>query len=242
MVGGVQAVVPAAGEGTRLRPLTADKPKPLVEVDGTPILAHCLERLASLGVSDVVVVVGYRGEQIRDRFGDSFDGVPLRYARQASPDGMADAVLAARDHVDGPFVVMDGDSVVEADASRCLDRQRDPDVDATTLVEAVPPSRAREKAVCRLDGDRVAAIENKPDDPADPSYVASAVHTFTPAVFDACDLLRRSPRGEYELADAIGVLARARRRVVAVECDGWVGNVNTPEERDAVERRLRAES
>jgi glucose-1-phosphate thymidylyltransferase len=238
----VQAVVPAAGEGSRLRPLTADTPKPLVEVAGKPLLEHCLERLCAVDVSEIVVVVGYRGDQIRARYGDSFDGVPLRYARQSSPEGMADALLAARRYVDQPFVVMDGDSVVEADLSRCLARQRDGDVDATTLVEAVPPARAREKAVCRLSEGRVAAIENKPDDPPDPSFVASAVHTFTPEVFDVCELLRRSPRGEYELADALGVLVRARHRVAAVECEGWVGNVNTPEERDAVERRLLDES
>lgn len=240
----MQAVVPAAGRGSRLRPLTDDRPKPLVEVAGEPLLSRVLRRLREAGLSEAVVVVGYRGDLIRERYGDEFEGLPLRYAEQPSPEGMADALLAARPLVDGQFAVMDGDSVVTADAAveRCLERQRDPDVDATTLVEAVSPERAREKAVCRTDdANHVVGVENKPEDPPDPAYVASAFHTFSPAAFDACALLERSPRGEYELADAMGVLVRARRRLVAVEADGWVANVNTPAERDEAERRLRVE-
>lgn len=242
----MHGVVPAAGRGTRLRPLTDDRPKPLVEVADRPLVEYAFETLLAAGVDDLVVVVGYRGDQLREHCGDCFDGVPVRYAEQDSPGGMADAVLAAREHVDGPFAVADGDGVVRAPSAirRCVERQRDPDVDATTLLERVPPAAAREKALCRVDdrGD-LTAVENKPPDPPDPSRVASAFHTFSPAVFRACELLRRSPRGEYELADAMGVLVRARRRVVGVDVgEGeWVGNVNTSEERDAVERRLREE-
>lgn len=156
----MQAVVPAAGEGTRLRPLTADRPKPLVEVAGRPILDRCFERLVAAGATELIAVIGYRGEQIVDRYGEAFDGVPVRYARQERPDGMADALLAAREFVDGPFAVMDGDSVVCADDAigRCVERQRQSDVDATTLVERVGPDRAREKAVCRTDERAISSI------------------------------------------------------------------------------------
>ncbi|WP_101298220.1 sugar phosphate nucleotidyltransferase [Halegenticoccus soli] len=236
----MQAVVPAAGRGTRLGSLTDDKPKPLVEVAGKPLLTRCFERLVAAGATELIVVVGYRGERIVGRYGESFDGVPVSYARQASPEGMAHALSTARDRVDGPFMVMDGDSVVRADVERCIERQREDGVDGTTLLERVSPARAREKAICRTDErGEVVAIENKPENPPDRPRVASAFHTFTPAVFDACDLLRRSPRGEYELADAMGVLVRARHTLVGVDCDGWVANVNTPADRDEAERRLR---
>ena len=69
----MQAVVLAAGEGTRLRPLTENKPKGMVEVEGKPILTHCLEQLVSLGADELVVVVGYRKEDIISHYGDEFD-------------------------------------------------------------------------------------------------------------------------------------------------------------------------
>ncbi|WP_129116437.1 nucleotidyltransferase family protein [Halegenticoccus tardaugens] len=236
----MQAVIPAAGRGTRLGSLTDDKPKPLVEVAGKPLLTRCLERLVTAGATELIVVVGYRGDQIVRRYGDSFDGVPVSYARQGSPEGMAHALSAARDRVDGPFMVMDGDSVVRAEIERCVERQREAEVVGTTLLERVSQTKAREKALCRTnDRNEIVSIENKPDDPPSECRVASSFHTFTPAVFRACDLLGRSPRGEYELSDAMGVLVRARRTLVGVDCNGWVLNVNTPAERDEAERRLR---
>ena len=101
----MQAVVPAAGEGTRLRPLTAERPKGLVEVAGKPLLTHVFEALSPLGVEEIVVVVGYHGDAIREHYGDSVDGVPLTYATQDRRRGLAHALLQAEPHVDGDVVV-----------------------------------------------------------------------------------------------------------------------------------------
>ena len=73
----MKAVVLAAGEGTRLRPLTEDKPKGMVEVDGQPILTHCFDQLVDLDADELMIVVGYLKERIIDHYGDEHDGVPI---------------------------------------------------------------------------------------------------------------------------------------------------------------------
>jgi glucose-1-phosphate thymidylyltransferase len=234
----MQGVVLAAGEGTRLRPRTESKPKPMVEVAGRPILSHVLDSLLALDVEELVVVEGYRGDVIRDHYGDSYDGVPITYAHQEPREGMAHALLQAEPHVDGEFVLMDGDGVVDAGLRRLVERQRDPETDATILVEAVSAEDARSKAIVkRDDAGQLVRIEKEPADPPDPSYVAASVHAFAPGVFDACRRVERSPRGEFELSDAIDRLAR-QGTVYAVECDGWLRNVNTDADLRAAREHL----
>ncbi len=83
----MKAVVLAAGEGTRLRPLTEEKPKGMVEVDGKPILTHCFEQLAELGADEFVVVVGYRKQGIIEHYDDEYEGVPITYSHQREQKG-----------------------------------------------------------------------------------------------------------------------------------------------------------
>ena len=83
----MKAVVLAAGEGTRLRPMTEDKPKGMVEVDGKPILTYCFEQLVELGADGLVMVVGYLKEEIIEYYGDEFEGTPITYTTNASRKG-----------------------------------------------------------------------------------------------------------------------------------------------------------
>jgi len=245
-------VVPAAGEGTRLRPLTDDTPKGLVEVAGRPLLGHVFETLADSGVEEIVVVVGYEGDAIREYFGDSAAGVPLSYAEQDERLGLGHAVSQAEPYVDGPFVVLNGDNVVASDLRPHIARQRAEDVDAVLAVEEVDLATARETGVVSVAGDgdatadrdagdrgsqRVTDIVEKPADP--PSTLATTGAYVLPAeIFDALSLLRPSDRGEYELADALGVLLRAGARVEVMALDAERVNVNTPADRDAAAELL----
>ncbi len=104
----MQAVVLAAGKGTRLRPLTEDKPKVLVEVDGKPLIEDVFDNLLEIGVTELVVVVGYQKEQIIERYGDEYEDVPITYTHQREQLGLAHAILQAEPHVDDDFVLMLG--------------------------------------------------------------------------------------------------------------------------------------
>jgi hypothetical protein len=78
----MDAVIPAAGRGSRLGTLTDDQPKGLVDVAGRPLLAHVLETAVEVGADGLVVIVGYEAAQIVDRFGDAFEGIPITYVHQ----------------------------------------------------------------------------------------------------------------------------------------------------------------
>ena len=96
----MQAVVLAAGEGTRLRPLIEDKPKGMVEVDEEPILTHCFDQLVDLGASELLVVVGYRKEAIVEHYGDEYRDVPITYTHQREQNGLAHALLCVEEHIE----------------------------------------------------------------------------------------------------------------------------------------------
>ena len=246
----MQAVLPAAGRGTRMGPLTARRPKPLVPVRGRPLLAHALDavrpvvesgasetpRASGTAVSGAVVVGGDHGDRVRDRFGDSDRGLPLTYVEQPEQRGLADALACA-------------DPGGVANVRRLVARQRATDADAVLLVERVPPEAARRVGVVRTDGDgRVVDVVEKPDDLPPEAHgarctggsgrlVQTGRFAFSPGVFDACRAVGRGDTGERELSDAISRLAR-EGRVETVRLRGWRRNVNTPRDRAAVEARL----
>ncbi|PSQ27023.1 UTP--glucose-1-phosphate uridylyltransferase [Halobacteriales archaeon QS_9_68_17] len=234
----MQAVILAAGKGTRLRPLTDDKPKVLVEVDGKPLVEDVFDNLVDIGVDEFVVVVGYRKEQVIERYDDEYRGVPITYAHQREQLGLAHALLQAEPHVDDDFVLMLGDNVFRANLGDVVRRQQEERADAAFLVEEVPMAEASRYGVCDTNeyGEIVELME-KPDDPPS-NLVMTGFYSFTPAIFHACHLVQPSDRGEYELPDAGDLLIQSGRTIDAIRMDGWRVDVGFPEDRDEVERRL----
>lgn len=239
----MDGIVFAAGRGTRLRPLTDERPKPMLRVGGEPILARCLRRLVDLGADRLIVVVGYRADVIREYVGNSFEGISVEYARQDEPRGMAHALLAAEEYVTDDMLLIDGDNCFDCDLSSVVQRHRDPDVDGVVLVSRASPEAAESKAICRLEEDgAIRRIINKPDDPPEPAFVASGVQTATTALLDACRRTEESPRGEYEMAAAIQRAIDDGERIVGVELEGWHCNVNTASDLERARARFSTEN
>ncbi len=237
----MQAVVLAAGEGTRLRPLTEEKPKALVEIDGRPILSHCLDRLVELGADELHIVVGYRKEALISHYGDSYEGVPITYAHQRNPEGLAHALLTVEEQIDDDFMLILGDNIFEANLEDVVRRQREDRADAAFLVEEVPYEEASRYGVCDTnDYGEITAVVEKPDEPPT-NLVMTGFYTFTPAIFHACHLVQPSDRGEYELSDAVDLLIHSGRTIDAIRMDGWRMDIGYPEDRDRAEARLRGE-
>jgi glucose-1-phosphate thymidylyltransferase len=234
----MQAVVLAAGEGTRLRPLTDDTPKGMVEVNGKPIITHCLEQLVDLGAEEVFIVVGYRKEDIISHYGDEFQGVPITYEHQREALGIAHALLTVEAHVDDDFMLMLGDNIFQANLEDVVARQQEDRADAAFLVEEVPWDEADRYGVCVTnDYGEVTDVVEKPDDPPS-NLVMTGFYTFTPAIFHACKLVQPSNRGEYEISEAIDLLIRSGRTIDAIGLDGWRIDVGYPEDREEAEELL----
>lgn len=233
----MQAVIPAAGEGTRLRPLTAERPKGLIEIAGRPILTHCFETLLDIDVSEFVVVIGYEGQQIVDRYGRAYADVPITYVEQEEQLGLGHAVHRTAPHVNGDFLVLNGDNVFATDIDPLIGRASRPEADGAMLVEKTTRDVARTTGVVVTDGRRVTDLVEKPQNP--PSTLISAgCWVLPPATFQALDRIRSSDRGEYELTDAVARLVADGRRIETVRLEGKRVNVNTETDVERAERML----
>ena len=201
------------------------------------MLAYVFETLLDSGVDELVVVVGYRSGAIVDRFGESFDGCPITYVHQRERLGLGHAIKQTESSVEESFVVLNGDNVVDGRLSRPINRFTNDGVDAVVAVEQVDRETARETGVVTVEDGVVTSLVEKPDDP--PSrLVTTGCYVLPTATFDALGLIRPSERGEYELADALGVLVRAGAAVAAVELDADRVNVNTPADLERAEAML----
>jgi len=215
----VTAVILAAGEGRRLEPLTNRRPKPMVPVANRPLLEYVVEAVAAAGIDRVVLVVGYKQERIRNHFGDGDDwDVTIEYVEQATQLGTGHAVLQAEPVVDGPFVVLNGDRIVDAAAvSTVCDRLRDGDAPLVTVTAVETP---RDYGVVQLDGDRVTEVNEKPEGPVDTNRINAGVYGFTPEIFDA--IRATNATGELAITTTLNDLAE-RDRVTGVGYDGrWL--------------------
>jgi bifunctional UDP-N-acetylglucosamine pyrophosphorylase/glucosamine-1-phosphate N-acetyltransferase len=214
-------VVLAAGQGTRMRPLTDSRPKPLLPAAGRPLLEHVFDACADV-VEEFVVVIGYRGTDVIDRLGGSYRGTPISYVEQATAEGTAHAIAQARSVVDDRFVVLNGDVLVDPGLARAL-AAADGHAIATTRV----PDPSSYGVVSVGDDGSLEAIVEKPADP--PTDLANVgCYAFDPEVFAYIDRTGRSDRGEYEITETLGLLLGDGREVSVVEYDGRWLDVGRP--------------
>ena len=122
----MKAVVMAGGEGSRLRPLTVTRPKPMVPIVGRPVMEHILNLLKVHGIEDVVVTVQYMASAIEDYFGEGGQlGMRITYSREETPLGTAGSVKNAEEHLTEPFLVISGDALTDFNLTEIIKYHRD---------------------------------------------------------------------------------------------------------------------
>jgi len=225
-----RAVILAAGRGTRMRELTAELPKPMIAVRGRPVLQHIVEGLRDAGIGDFLLIVGYRADAVRNFFGDgSRLNIAIQYTTQTVQDGTGRVVELARDFVTScPFILAYGDILIApANYKRVVDLPDDVEAFLTvTRGEDVTKGGA---VFLNDEMDLVDLREKpKPGEPTSPWYNAG-LYAFRPRIFNFTAGLKPSPRGEYELTDAIRDLAQSGKKVKALELTGEWADVRDPE-------------
>ncbi len=240
----MKAVILAAGKGTRMKELTKELPKPMLEVEGKPILQHIVEGVAAAGVREICVITGWQSETIEEFFGDgSRFGVRIGYARQEVQDGTGKAPELAKDFVgEDDFLLTYGDILVKPEtyAAMCgkfagggydalLTVTGSEDVtqggliffdEDFTLTRLVEKPSAEQVEQLRKEGWLK---------PGAPAWYNAGIYIFRPGLFDFTARLEKSPRGEYELTDALSAMIEAGQRIVGLEIAGrWV-DVRDPE-------------
>jgi len=233
-----QALILAAGKGTRMGALTEQRPKPLLEIAGAPILQHVLEGIASVGIRRAVIVVGHLGEQIERRFGaGSAVGLEITYCQQEHQLGTAKAAILARGLMSpAPFLMSFGDILCARRNYRALLMafQASP---CDALLGLNPVDDPWEGAAVYRDGDRVTRLIEKPPHGASTTRWNNAgVMILTPAVWPVLEQLPPSARGEYELPVGIGRMVELDCDVRGVEFEGFWSDVGRPQELERINR------
>ena len=247
----MKAVILAAGKGTRMRELTNELPKPMLRVHGKPILEHILGGLLGAGIHEVCIITGWRAEVVEDYFGDGARwGAHISYARQLVQDGTGKAPELARAFVGtDDFLLTYGDILVKPETypqmvqrfgagafSGLLTVTHGQDVtkgglnffdEEFCLRRLIEKPSESQLAQLRAEGWLK---------PGQPVWYNAGIYLFRPVVFDFIAKLQKSPRGEYELTDAISALVEAGHRLAGLEILGrWV-DVRDPEVLAALEQ------
>jgi UDP-N-acetylglucosamine diphosphorylase / glucose-1-phosphate thymidylyltransferase / UDP-N-acetylgalactosamine diphosphorylase / glucosamine-1-phosphate N-acetyltransferase / galactosamine-1-phosphate N-acetyltransferase len=225
-----KAVVLAAGRGMRMRELTSDLPKPMIDVRGKPVLQHIVEGLRDAGVRRVLLIVGYHAETVRNFFGDGrHHNVDIEYTMQTVQDGTGRVVDLARNFTGGsPFILSYGDILISpANYKHVVDLPNNFEA-IITVTRGEDVSKGG--AVFVNEQMELVDLREKPK-PGEPTsqWYNAGLYAFRPSIFEFIARLKPSPRGEYELTDAVRDLARSGKKVKALELTGEWADVRDPE-------------
>lgn len=224
----MQGVILAAGLGTRLRPVTDKRSKAMVPVLGKPLVERAMAPLIECGVDDFILVVGPDDDSIRAHFSETGNrGLRVRFAVQDSRLGMAHALALAAPLIEGPFLLSACDSIVERSHVEGLLAAAEGTDGVLGLLDVEPELLSR-SAVVELQGRRVTRIVEKPDPGRAPSRTVSLPHyVFSPRILPLVAQVEPSPRGEYELQNAIQALIEEGGLIVGVHAERRL-QVSTP--------------
>lgn len=236
-----RAALLAAGRGTRLGNLTADCPKPMIPIRGRPVLEYIVMGLRAAGICEFLLVVGYRAEAVHAHFGDgSLWGVKIDYVMQEVPTGTGAAMALARDFAgEEPILASYGDILTDYAHYRALlaEYAAAPCAAVIGINPVEDPSAGG--AVYR-EGKRVVRVVEKPPlGTAGSRWNLAGVSVYSPDLWPVLANISRSPRGEYELTDAIQGLIATGKEVRACEMTGFWSDVGTPEALAVAERAWR---
>lgn len=215
----MHVIIPAAGFGTRLRPQTWSKPKPLVSVAGKPILGHVLDSIATVEPESVVFIVGYLGTQIRDYVRGHY-AFTSEFPFQNEMRGQAHAISLARPYVDGPVLIAFADTIFSTD----LTKLRDTTADGVIYVKEV--DKPQSFGIVEMKGGYIHRIIEKPAKP--PTNLAvTGIYYFRDSerLFRAIDTIMArgmQTKGEFYLTDAIQVMIDDGARIEAAPMDLWL--------------------
>ncbi len=240
----MKAVILAAGKGTRMKELTQDVPKPMLKVQGKPILEHILEGIINTGIHEIFIVTGWQADVIESYFGDGSKwNARIAYGRQMVQDGTGKAPELAKNFIGvSPFLLTYGDILVKPETYAQMVHRFSEDY-FSGLITVTRGQDVTKGGLNFFDEKfRLKRIVEKPSaeqvetlrregwlKPGDPVWYNAGIYIFKPSLFEQTAKLQKSPRGEYELTDAINGLLATHHAIAGLEIQGrWV-DVRDPE-------------
>lgn len=229
----MDAVVPVAGRGTRLRPLAEDKPKCLVKLNGKTILEYLLERMKK-SVSTAYLIVRDKDSKIKEKIGKVKYDMDIQCIVQENQLGVAHAVLQAKDEIDDHFLLAMGDNYFSDDFDSFIDKWKKSDAGGAILVKNVSKFNNKGTGVW-VDDNRVTSIQKYYSET--PDLIGCGLIILPPEIFQAIGKVNKGKNDEFETETAISLLINRDFIFKPIKMKGWRRNINTKE--DLEETRLR---
>ena len=229
-------VIPVAGKGTRLLPLTRNIPKPLIKIGGRTIIEHLLDNILP-SISKICIITNHMDYHVQNVIGDEFFSIPVRYAEQKMPLGLADAVLQAKEYVRGTFILVMGDSYYAASLSSYIRDWQRSGTDGAILVQNVIYPVTENIGMVRVRGNRIVEIK-KGIPEINESYLRICGLMILPeAIFELCKEVQVSGNNEFEIETAVQALVDEGAELIPLHYKGWRKNINTIKDLDDVRRK-----
>ncbi len=211
----LKAIILSAGEGSRMRPLTLTKPKTMLPVAGKPIIQYNIEFLRDNGITDILLIVRYKEEMVRNYFGDGSDfGVNISYKTQKDFLGTANAISYGEDFIDDSIIVLNGDIILDDEIIHEIIKKYNyltPDT-LMLLTEVEDPSAF---GVVEIENGNIKSIVEKPKREEAPSNLVNAgIYIFNKDIFDKIRKTEISERGEYEITDSVSLQIKDNKTVI----------------------------
>ena len=211
----MKAIILSAGEGSRMRPLTLTKPKTMLPVAGKPIIQYNIESLRDNDITDILLIVRYKEEIVRNYFGDGSDfGVNISYKTQKDFLGTANAISYGEDFIDDSIIVLNGDIILDDEIIHEIIKKYNylsPDT-LMLLTEVEDPSAF---GVVEIENGNIKNIVEKPKREEAPSNLVNAgIYIFNKDIFDKIRETEISERGEYEITDSVSLQIENNKKVI----------------------------
>nr|QNO55852.1 bifunctional protein GlmU [Methanosarcinales archaeon ANME-1 ERB7] len=213
----MKALILAAGEGKRMRPLTYERPKVMLPIAGKPIIEHLLEEVKEVGIDDFIFVVGYHDETIRDYFGNGerWD-INLEYVTQKTQLGTADALRKAEELVENQFLMLNGDTIVSAkDIKNVINNG------VNMVLGVIEVRNPEDYGVVETEGGRITEIHEKMRVPIS-NLVNAGVYALDESIFGVLPKTDKSKRGEFELTDSLQLLIESGETLLWEKIEHWL--------------------
>lgn len=210
----MKAVILAAGEGKRLRPFTETMPKVMLPVANKPIIHHVVDALVENGITEIIIIVGYKKESIMQHF-KTYDNAKITFVTQDKQLGTAHALLHAENHIDDNFLVLPGDNVISASSiSKLIDQKKDY---ALIIKQFDKPSKY---GMVSISKNTLKNIIEKPTIIEENSFISTGIYKFPKTIFQ--DIKTVTDKGEYKLTSVIQYLLTKEREIICVQANDWL--------------------
>jgi len=213
----MKVVVLAAGKGTRMEELTKDKAKVMIDVNGKPFFHYLLKTLEEAGFTEAGIIVGYKKDTIIDFFGSRYGKLNLTYMEQKEQLGTGHATRTAQDFAGSEnFILLMADNLYSPRDLKAIAKN-----DSFCYIAGMVHKNPEKYGVLVKRNGCLERIEEKPK-----TFVGNVINTglykLTPEIFKALDRIEKSPRGEYEITDALTLLAKQKKVRVFIIQDYWL--------------------